>query len=785
MEFLNKIIRRNKFESFLVLAIFSSIIVLIISCIKYIYFGSINWDEPLQILGVEEHLNFAISSLKAEGKNYQEIVRNMEWYGIGLKFIYVAPMLLIKKVFGEESRFLQFSSLRGFALLIYLFSGVVFYYTSNFYQKRKSKILAFIYFTFPLLAGESYLNITDIPMAICFSFYSLLNGTIVLSEQNKIGIVKRAKKISDRKINSINNYKLFLYFSSVFMAALLINSKASMLAPVLIIETFLALYLIDKKGTIYKKALNFLQKIKYRLIYIFAITYLITPPAWLNPFKYYMEVIINFSKFGGNYGSRIAGIQLTTNTDSWNLFEYLWRWLQIKIPLIMILLIFIFFSYCLYQLIFKNERQHISILRSPLLTFYFLQLTITPSLAIIANSSTYNVLRHWCFIYPPLIIFSAFVIDNLLLNSRSEVFNKISKLAVGIFAVLGIADNVMLMPYSNLSFNTFGRRFVEEQNTDIDYWGYSAGELLRNDITKGYQVKSFAPPFRVGYRQKEFVHSPHHIKIENHKYPFVEAAHTRGGINYIKKNCKQLKSVKRNLLFRKKPLEMSVLGICPIYKGNHWKVWSSSNGQITVETIDSKNKFELPSSLNPWDFKRVNEKNSKDLNTLIMVFLKEEKFTIVEIELRKGEMNYKTLKVPLNQEIPEYIDNFLIPKTVVFEGWHDSMREWELGFKKSNHKPTVFYSNDLIQLISLDEQYVGIVCKRKNKRSYKTILKNQSKEFMHKPYGKSGDFSFTKAECIKDKNDNLKKIVLFDSAGDIVYRWEVDLNGVQTKSEKL
>ena len=78
-------------------------------------------------------------------------------------------------------------------------------------------------------------------------------------------------------------------------------------------------------------------------------------------------------------------------------------------------------------------------------------------------------------------------------------------------------------------------------------------------------------------------------------------------MGYIKKNCRKIEAVKRNLLFRKEPLEMSNLGICPIFVGKYWKVWSSSRGIITVESISGKN-FDLPIYLNPSDFKRVSER---------------------------------------------------------------------------------------------------------------------------------------------------------------------------------
>ena len=168
-----------------------------------------------------------------------------------------------------------------------------------------------------------------------------------------------------------------------------------------------------------------------------------------------------------------------------------------------------------------------------------------------------------------------------------------------------------------------------------------------------------------------------------------------------------------------------------------------------------------------------------------MVFLENGEFTIRELKLNNEKIYYDAFEIPPNEELPDYIDKYLIPSTVVFNGRHDLIREWELGFKKSNLNPTIFYSNDVIDLISLDEQYVGIVCKRKGRRAIRTILKNKFNELMHKPYGKAGSFSFSKAECLFNENNNLQKVFLLDSDGNHIYRWEVDKDGVQIKSEMI
>ena len=67
MSLLNKIKTKSKFEIFLIFAIFASLSILICSCLKYIFFGSVNFDEPLDKLGLYQHVEFAGDILK--GKN--------------------------------------------------------------------------------------------------------------------------------------------------------------------------------------------------------------------------------------------------------------------------------------------------------------------------------------------------------------------------------------------------------------------------------------------------------------------------------------------------------------------------------------------------------------------------------------------------------------------------------------------------------------------------------------------------------------------------------------------
>ena len=771
---LNKFVKykvNDKFNKLISLFIYLSIGVLIFSCLKYIFYGSINWDEPFHLRSIETHLKFAYDLITFKGRDYSEIESNMEWYGIALKLIYTAPMLIFKKLFFEDNQFIQFTLLRITALFIYILFGLFLYKNSNLYQDKKSKILLLIYFIFPYLAGESYLNITDIPFAICFSLYSLFNGIFTLIK-NSESINKKLNKYPIKRIRFIWNNKRKTYLLSILMAAFLINSKASMIAPVIIIEIFLAIYISQKSKSTYGQIKNIICFSRNKIFYILASTYLITPAAWLNPFRYYPEVIKNFSKFTGNFESKINGTTLVTNTENWSLIEYLFRWFQIKIPIIMFSLLILLFLFTIYEVLFKKEKFK-NKLDNPILVFYFLQLTLTPLLAIVANSSSYNSLRHWTFVFPPLIIFSAYVVDNYLLVIKNSIFHLISKFIIIIFSILGITDNILMMPYINLSFNGYGRKVVEFENTEIDYWGYTSGELIKNKVSKSYEIRSYNPSFR-SYGEN----APHHIKQDKRKSPFAYATNYKK-TDFLKRNCNNFNYVSRNLLFRRKPLNFSKVGICPVYSGNYWKIWSSESGKVKIESLLNKNFLNLSDKFNILDLKRLKLKKP---NILSLLFINNDKYILETVSLNKDKILNSSFEIPTSDEISNYLSNYEIPKIAPYR-YDDYLLDWELGLNVEEANPKVFFNINNLKLVSIDDKYVGVICKRKNKRSIKVILKNKDSTFIHKPYGKSGDFEFVKAECLYSKNGELEKIFLYDANEYITYKWEINSQGFFQKSE--
>ena len=117
--------------------------------------------------------------------------------------------------------------------------------------------------------------------------------------------------------------------------------------------------------------------------------------------------------------------------------------------------------------------------------------------------------------------------------------------------------------------------------------------------------------------------------------------------------------------------------------------------------------------------------------------------------------------------------------------YRDYLLAWESGLNIDEANPKVFFNKNNLKLVSLDEKYVGVICKRKNKSSIKVILKNKDGSFIDKPYGKAGDFAFIKANCLLSENGELEKIFLYDANKYTAYKWEINSQGVFLKSEKV
>ena len=228
---------------------------------------------------------------------------------------------------------------------------------------------------------------------------------------------------------------------------------------------------------------------------------------------------------------------------------------------------------------------------------------------------------------------------------------------------------------ATLALIHMAEKIVDVDNTDIDYWGYTAGELLKKKVNNGYQVRSKQAPFLTGTG-----HTPHHIKNKNHQYPYAYGTMNPLEMKKIDEQCKDVQTVHRNLLFRERPLIMSKIGVCPIHEGDEWQIWSTSQGKVEVIFKEDMSSIQLPLGTNVFGFKRIKEEKNKNQKSLSMVFLDKGQFLIEKIYYSKSNLKNKTFKIPKNEEITNYLDNFSKPKTLLGVINHSSIREWELGF---------------------------------------------------------------------------------------------------------
>jgi hypothetical protein len=168
-----------------------------------------------------------------------------------------------------------------------------------------------------------------------------------------------------------------------------------------------------------------------------------------------------------------------------------------------------------------------------------------------------------------------------------------------------------------------------------------------------------------------------------------------------------------------------------------------------------------------------------------MAFLNKGDLEIVKFDLNNNKIRYTSSLVSLEKDISKYFESYLLPKSIKYKSRHYFISKWQIGIDIPQINPNPFYKDNLVELFSFEDNYIGLVCKRKNKREYRTILKQSNGQFIYKPLGKSGDFIINKVECITDINNQIKKIYVYDSNGYVTYKWEFNLEGIFIKSEQI
>lgn len=533
-----------------------------ISAISAIIGGISSYDEETDYHGITSQVVHAALSLKGESPNFRDIYTNTEFYGIAPRLIGWLFFALHRSfLFGESSisriasgqnvswettGYIQYSHL----LNIFIFAlGAVFVFKIARLIRGDlwtlPSIAASLYLLFPVLAGHSFMNTKDIPVAVIYTAFTYFLGKLLLEFRPK-----------------------YIFFSA-FCAGLLVSAKIVFFVPILI--TYFVLYLLSRIQEAPPSYRDGVRTLALLIVLTLLAWYVLTPAAWLEPFVYIKEAFSLFSDFreGGGCTSILGRSHCLIGADRAEILEYVFLWFFVHVtPLVFVGLI-IFAVDLLQETRSIFRASSVFSCRYQLVILLLLQSLLVPAMAVLGKSVLYDGDRHLLFAYPPLLILSSIGVS-ICLQSKPYIRPFVVSLAL-----MQAVNFLLLNPYQYVYLNPFARLFASSENTSLDYWGVSAREALQSAVLDG--SISMDTTFSGGpYGLANTPTLAHALKSmggrvrKENQYSSPNLVHVFGDgdywANWMQRNagtfeCTKVSSVRRKqILFPK--LELSSLHVC-------------------------------------------------------------------------------------------------------------------------------------------------------------------------------------------------------------------------------
>ena len=334
--------------------------------------------------------------------------------------------------------------------------------------------------------------------------------------------------------------------------------------PILIIQILSVQILKDYKNNIpieFSHVINHFLKL---LFWCCLIIILITPHAWHDPLSYIPSSIYRFINYPWTGCNEFAGIctgKYYGDLNDWSTFIHLYNFLSIKFTLINIFQFFssiIIFSKSIYHIVCKKKITSSNVTCLILGT----QLFLIPLVAILTNQNTYDGVRHFLFIFPPMAFLGSFFMHEL---EKKLINYKITKL-LSIFFLLSLAlnfvDTISLSPYQYTYVNEFSRTKHLQKKTDLDYWRASLAELYQRS-----KEMNFFPEILPIRNRADYLKNPSLENFNKETEIFWTTRNIQRDINLIKRkydintNCKEFK-VQRNYPITRHNKTLSVIYSC-------------------------------------------------------------------------------------------------------------------------------------------------------------------------------------------------------------------------------
>ena len=233
-------------------------------------------------------------------------------------------------------------------------------------------------------------------------------------------------------------------------------------------------------GYIYKDSNKLRVYLIFKLIILTILfAFLLTPGAWHQPLLYVTNDISLMSKFNWSGCSKLLNSCVITTSDQWNTGLYLVSWYAAQTPLLFIIL----FSIGIVTVIKKllNKNSHLKTKWIVLLV----QLLLFPLLAIVHNSIFYDATRHTIFCIPIIVIISGVGLQ-FLYEFKDKVLRIILLLFIVILSLILLTDDFLLNPYQYSYYNEIVRGYINNKNSETDFWGFSLREAYEKTNNEMY-----------------------------------------------------------------------------------------------------------------------------------------------------------------------------------------------------------------------------------------------------------------------------------------------------------
>ena len=418
--------------------------------------------NTLEIEILKEKYNSMFWSREITGGQYRQ-------YGVIFDLICV----FLEESFKITDNKSAFQLKHKFNFLIFFFSSIFFYKIIYFRFQKKifSLIITFFYLSTPRIFAESFYNPKDI-IFMCFCLFSIYFAINILVKQNLINII------------------FFAFFSALATSTRVLGVLFFFLFLIFIIFMFL-----EKKTTL---------KLGLKMIFIYIISYLIFlyifwPFLWENPIGNIFYAFKSFANYQWEGDVLYLGNFIKATNLPWH---YSFTWIYATLPLFVFLFFLFGFIFIFKRFIKKyldlSDKTFLWETEHELIDYFLLFFFLIPIFAIIFFGSTlYGGWRHLYFLYPTIIYFFAFGIDNFINLMSKKKYNFIFPI---LFLSL-IFNNIFILikfhPYQNTFFNITLEKKANELFS-IDYWGLSNLEALKylDTIEKNnfsIAVASFTP----------------------------------------------------------------------------------------------------------------------------------------------------------------------------------------------------------------------------------------------------------------------------------------------------